>query len=44
MGVLRRWKRIRRVLVGSAAIVVSVASVALPDAGAATLDCPAMRR
>ncbi len=36
MGARRRWKQIRRVLAGSAAIVVSVASVALPDAGAAS--------
>jgi hypothetical protein len=36
MGALRRRKRIRRALVGSAAIVASVAFVALPDAGAST--------
>ena len=36
MGARRRWKRTRRVLAGSAVIVVSVASVALPDAGATT--------
>ena len=36
MGVLRRWKRIRRVLAGSAAIVAFVGSVAVSGAGATT--------
>src|SRR5580704_8655317 len=36
MGVFRRLKRFRRGLVGSAAIVACVVSVALPDAGATT--------
>ncbi len=36
MVVLRRWKRTRRVLVGSAAIVVSVACMASSDAAAST--------